>query len=55
MRVVWGRTSSFRHSHADICIHKSLSARWDRDVLGGVDIVAGCEGAAACGETAFGG
>lgn len=43
-------TGSGGHSHADICVDECLApCGYDGD-LGRVDVVASCEGAAACGQ-----
>lgn len=47
------RTGPGRNSHADIGVHEHLSPRGHDRVLRGVDVVAGCEVAAASGQPAF--
>lgn len=44
-------TSPSRHCHADVRVDEGLAARGDDGGLGCVDVIAGCEGAAAGGQT----
>lgn len=50
--MAWERelTRPRRHRHADVCVDERLAPRGDNGVAGGVQVVAGREGAAASRE-----
>lgn len=49
-----GRTSSLWHGHTDIRVYQGLPSRRHNRISRSVDVIAGCEGAAAGWETGFG-
>lgn len=46
-------TGSSRASHADIGVDEGLAACWNDSGFGGIDVIASCEGTAACGQSSL--